>query len=201
MKAPEGAARHRLFRAMVLMGGSLAVGCGGIAAHDEQPSSGSAGSGGGAGAGGTGSTGLSGGGTGSSAALTDAAVVPLAEAGVLPCVPAQWQCPFWSPCGPSQQGWQLPTGCTCDLNRPRLAADCGTGEILACRVATAGSSGEPLATVVPFECACVPQRSYCNAACEDLFGPNGAATAQCDEVTDGTGSPYILCGCAVVYLK
>jgi len=196
--------RHRLFKAMVLMGGSLAVGCGG--ATTQEQSGGSNGSGGERGSGGTsGPTGSGGSGpgiggaAGSSGNVTEAGVVPAADANVTPCIPAQWNCPiFLLTC--SADGWQLPTNCACDLNRPRSAAACPEGETFVCLAGTTGPSRDSPKTVVPFRCSCIPQQASCSAACERYLG-SSLTVSSCNDITDPSGSHEILCGCAVVFLN
>jgi hypothetical protein len=197
--------RHRLFKAMVLMGGSLAVGCGGATTQDQ--SGGSNGSGGERGSGGTGgptgsggsATGI-GGTAGSSGNVAEAGVVvPAADADVTPCIPAQWNCPISLPAC-SGDGWQLPTNCACDLNRPRSAAACPERETFVCLAGTTGPSREPTKTVVPFRCSCIPQQASCRAACERYLGAS-LTVSSCNDITDPSGSHEILCGCAVVFLN
>jgi hypothetical protein len=69
---------------------------------------------------------------------------------------------------------------------------------MACRFATAGADGEPLGTVVPFECACIPSQDDCFAMCSQLFGYGDALS--CDKNVDSSGT-QVLCGCAIVYLR
>jgi hypothetical protein len=203
--APDAQVRHRFFRAMVLMGGSLAVGCGGtaIAGSDSGGSGGGGGGSGGPGGSGAGGSGGSGGpgGTGGGIVL-DAGVGSVGgsfpvDGGPMPCVPAQWDCAGAQPTCVSNSGYELPQGCVCDGTRPSTEADCGADESFTCLKATT-VGGQPLSNVVPFECSCVATQQSCALTCAAAFDPMWGYSS-CDVRSSDWST--VLCGCAVVLLR
>jgi hypothetical protein len=76
-------------------------------------------------------------------------------------------------------------------------ADCADGETIVCRRATADSTGRPFTRDVPFDCACVPDQSDCEVACDLAFPDNGT----CFELTERSERKSVLCGCAVIVLR
>jgi len=207
-RLPDAPQRHRFFRAMVLMGGSLAVGCGGTAtagSADPGGGGGDGGSGGPGGSGGSGSGGAggSGGPGGSGGFVIDAGVGTggsvARDGGPMPCVPAQWDCSSASPsCSFDPMGYELPQGCACDGTRPRSEAECAANESFTCLKA-AYVAGEPLTNPVSFECSCVPSQESCDLMCREAFD-NGATYPTCELGVDEPPST-VLCGCAVVVLR
>jgi hypothetical protein len=196
--------QHRFFHSMVVMGGALALGCGGMSTADEPDRTASGGSGGGgSGGGGSGGTGGSGstggsvsgsGGTGIVIKPEDTAGRGPVEPGPFTCSPAHWTCSTYLGC--SGEGYQLPEDCACDTSRPEVPSDCPTGETIVCRRATATSDGRPLTQPVNFQCSCQEKQPTCDAACDLAFADRGS----CHEDTDPTGNS-VLCGCAVIVLR
>jgi hypothetical protein len=218
MKTHESDAqvRHRFFRAMVLMGSSLAAGCGGTATMNEGSGGSGGGGGGNGGSGGHGAGGAGGaagaGGGGSGGAggsgggfVMDAGIGAVGgsfpvDGGPMPCVPAQWDCASAQvDCAYDGVGWQLPQGCVCDAARPRSAADCSANETFTCREGTSAGS-TPLANDVLFECSCVPSPETCLEACMAAFQDPSRDYSNCESV-GGSGTRSVLCGCALVYLR
>lgn len=199
----------RLFRAMVLMGGSMALGCGGNATKSGGgPTAGSGGSG--DGSGGTGGTGPGAGGTGgtgillvTSTSTTGVAQVPV-EPGPFPCVPAQFDCSATPPqC--SYPGWQVPENCRCDDTRPKSASDCAPDQTFVCRQGMERYDGAQYTEVVPFECTCVPAGNYCQQECSTAFSPMDyqceRAPSSAEGGAAGAAAFDTLCGCAVIVLR
>ena len=215
-------AEHRLFHAIVLMGGSVALGCGGEvtdAAGGPDDSSAAGGKGdGSAGSGGSGSSGSSSGGraaSGGTIAIGGSQNPPPPQAGgapsagsggagsmpSLPCPPAQWRCnPDGLACDYSIQGYDFPTDCTCDPGLPVRAEDCGPGRLLACDLAVTGPDGTRLDAGIPFGCACVDASLACDVACQDLGG-GYRQERSCVEEREVNGMVQYLCGCALIVLR
>ena len=193
----------RLFRAMVLMGGSMALGCGGNTTRPAGDST-SGGSGGGSGgSGGPGTTGT--GGTGGSDILlvtSSTTGVASVDPGPFPCVPAQFDCGA-SPPQCTYPGWRVPNNCRCDETRPKSAADCASGQAFVCRTGQERWDGARYTETVPFECACVPTDDYCRDECSSAYSP---MDYQCERApaeggAAGAAAFDTLCGCAVIVLK
>lgn len=199
----------RLFRAMVLMGGSMALGCGGNATR----SGGGAGpstSGSGDGSGGSGGTGPGTGGTGGNGGTgiifvdsitTGVAPVPV-DPGPFPCVPAQFDCSATPPqC--TYPGWRVPDTCTCNDSRPKSAADCAPDQAFVCRQGMERYDGAPYTEVVPFECTCVPADNYCTAECSSAYSLSDYRCERTPAEGGAAGAAAFdtLCGCAVVVLR
>lgn len=192
-------AEHRLFHVLVLMGGGLALSCGGAvsvqgnhdgagaaAAPDQQGTASAVSSGG--------STGVAGASWATPGAATSIGGAGLASAGAdsngeasrsgvdagppsLPCSPEQWDCtPVLSHCGGQLLGADLPAGCSCAPQRPQSAADCSANESLLCVRAYQPATGSYLR----IQCACEPTSSTdspsrCAAYC-DMNWPNDPTT-------------------------
>jgi len=199
VSSPRNSA-DRFFHAMVLMGGSLALGCGGATTQDPAAAGGST-AGGTTGKGGTpnsggtpGSGGASGGGSGGSIIVVGnggAAVTP----GPFDCPPAQWDCsahPPWC----SGRTYALPDNCACDPARPLTSAACASGEDWVCRSALEDSHGNYFTQEVPFECSCAPHQTNCRPVCDQVFQDTG----QCRQTGSG-GATSVLCDCAVIVLR
>jgi len=198
----------RFFRAMVLMGSAVALGCGGTTSRSNQGSggSGATGTGGSGGSGGSGPGGSGPGGTGGAIFIdpTSATATTSVEPGPFPCVPARMECSSaGTQCALSYEGWRMPENCSCSDARPASAADCGPDQSFVCLWGVERWDGTPYTEPVPFECSCVERglncSSECYAAgwsgdlrCETVIGEGGAA---------GASSSETLCGCAVVVLK
>jgi hypothetical protein len=196
-------AKHtRFFHAMVLMGGSLALGCGGVTEQTEPDNTPS--TGGTAGHDGTGASGSSGGfvgsgggsgGSGGSLSTGGGISVGtggLVEPGPFACPPAQWECEAvqcWD------YGHMLPDSCPCNTAGPLSPADCQPGEWLVCLDGTENAQGQHFTHSVPFNCQCLPEETSCAPSCDKLGVPGSQCRAASDE------DPTILCGCAVVILR
>ncbi len=211
---------HPLFRALVLMGGSIALGCGGSVVVDGS----AAGSGGKVAIGGASPGGTSPGG----AAATAGTIVSTGgggnsaiDAGAQACPPAQWDCSSLGPtCDPNFGGSGQPAGCVCDLTRPKSVADCGSNEDLIC-LRGYGSEPNPNTwdTAVHYQCACVPgppvpSSETCGAACQktyltsDFISCSLPPDESCDAANNCTATAAnvlrqdgIICGCAPILLK
>ena len=218
MSAETNRNQNRFFHTMVVMGSALALGCGGMSSHAE-PERTRTGGGGGSGGGGSGGGGPSGGGSGSGGPSgggssggsppnggmsgTGSVIIVAGSAGQTPvdpgpfvCSPGQWNCTgVYTYC--EGDGFRLPESCACDSSRPMTPADCSDGETIVCRRATADSTGRPFTRDVPFDCACVPDQSDCEVACDLAFPDNGT----CFELTDRGERKSVLCGCAVIVLR
>ena len=194
--------QSRMFRAIVLMGSSLALSCGGKSGQDGDPSSGAGVGGtssggaphGGSFAGGAGgaTSGASSSGTlgiaGSSAGGASAAA---GSGGAPNCPPAQWSCAT-SDCT-YNAGWQM-ADCKCDSSKPKLSSDCKSGQAFVCL-----SMGSPASDQASgFDCRCVLSAASCSQECGAAYPDmRGGFNLSCDDRMAGT----ILCGCAVVVLK
>jgi hypothetical protein len=207
----EPKTHHRFFRAMVLMGSSLAVGCGGQTITGESTSSSAGGSPGAAGSPGNGNVAGKGGAGGSSPSSGSSGSLqlgtggsggqPTVDPGPFVCPPAQWDCsPALTQCDyGTMNGWRLPTACNCDSARPSSASDCAPDQVFVCLEGTASADGQPLTRVVPFECSCAPKPTYCGLACDQAF-KNTGGDFSCEQPTD-PGARDILCGCALPLLR
>jgi hypothetical protein len=215
-----------LFRVLVLMGGSLALSCGGSVQIDG---SGGAAPGGAAQASGGTSGAAQTGGT-SGAAQADGGTSGAAQAGgggTLDCPPAQWDCSAVERvCAYEVSGSDWPAGCVCDLKRPKTVADCGVNENLVCL----GGWVYPADPTIwdgqrHVQCTCEPKpeapstmESGCAEACFAAYPAMypGTYRASCHVHNwncDSTGSNCtataaevlrqdgIVCGCAPVILK
>lgn len=205
----------KLFRSIVVVGGSLALGCGGKTdVPDDEEETGSDGSGGAWSAGGSASGGATSGGAASGGAASGGATSGGATSGGAAsgggdgdCPPEQWDCSdvnLYSFYGDGSAElyctYLLPEGCTCDPTRPTEPEDCPSGTARTCLAAGSTSEGE-LTELQPFACSCVsfdPDAQYCTEACSVLGYPRVGSTALCDE-----DQPYIniLCGCELPILR
>jgi hypothetical protein len=194
---------HRLFHAMVLMGGSLALGCGGISDESPQGTTGSGGSGG-SGAGGTGgpgTTGTTGGGGSTTGSVTIGVTgiqvgttrpMPI-EPGPFECTPAKWECDvevMYCDGG----GFNLPEGCECNEARPSSPADCQEGEKFVCLEAWANAEGIQFTEEVPFSCQCLTEMDHCSDYCDEVAFPGSNCSQNAEQDS-------VLCGCAVIVLR
>jgi len=175
----EMATEHPLFRALVLMGGGLALSCGGIAERNgvQGGSAGVLGSGGpttstaGSGGASASAAGASDGGTASTVVGfagasevggTGAAGNPNDDPGQPACPFAQWDCSYLPPtCSASFSGLEPPAGCFCNKLRPLSGKDCQASETFVClgawnadaiRGKNATWDGQE-----HYQCACAPQ--------------------------------------------
>jgi len=192
---------HPLFRALVLMGGSLAIGCGGVAER-EAPESIDVGRAGSA-SGGAASNGAAGsvGGTpftiGSAGALTQLAAGATsldAAAFYNPTCPyPQWDCgvvqPGYDACYLNLTSKDDPraAGCSCDSSRPTSADACKSDESFVCRQAFPPyTEAQPTPSTwdgtLHVQCACVatptptPTWDNCTATCSKAYPVSGAWT-------------------------
>lgn len=216
---------HPLFRTLVLMGGSLALGCGGSAVVD--PGTGGSNSA----QGGTAQGGAAQGGLMEVAGSLSIAGATSAgggagafDAGPGDCPPAQWDCSaLGSSCEPNLGAGGRPAGCVCDLTRPQSVADCSSNQGLVCLRAYA-SEPDPNTwdANVHVQCSCVagpylPDSNTCSSTCLDTFGSSVSAYASCSlpsgMTCDHSGNNCtatsadvlrqdgIVCGCAPIILK
>jgi len=195
----------RFFRAMVLMGSAVALGCGGSTSRNiDGP-----GGGGPTGTGGTGGAGGAGGsGSGGLPPVTDGAIVidpPMmpVDPGPFPCVPAQMECSSVGFGCSGFDGWHIPEDCSCSEARPASAADCGPDQSFVCLRGAARWDGTPYTEVVPFECSCVERGLRCSDEC---YAAGWRGDTDCESVTGeggavGASLNETLCGCAIVVLK
>jgi hypothetical protein len=203
----EPFAAQRFFHAMVIMGGSLALGCGGAASGD--PGGESSGGAPVVGSGGSGGVPVTTGGSapmatggipamtsgGSSGGQFHIASGGTVDPGPFPCPPAQFDC-----LRPGTQcqgsGYALPNDCVCNPQRPASAGDCGADQSFVCRKATHNVDFVEFTAPVPFECSCVPRQTSCMAACDTAYGVPGVSCR-----ADAEDPRSILCGCAVIVLR
>ena len=192
----------------------MSLGCGGVerdtARSGDPPSGGGATSSGtDAGATGSGGSSISSGGSpfvgghpgAGGAQNAGGANTYLKDSGVL-CVPAQWDCSGVSlNCAGvgafNVSGYEMPTGCRCDVTRPGAGSDCPSGWTFACRNAISGANGELFQVRTPFDCTCIAPTTECPASC-DRFSTE---IRQCDVIPRTNGGVDVLCGCAVVTLR
>ena len=226
---PDRESEHPLFRVLVLMGGSLALSCGGSAVIDGN----AGGSGGTRTVGGAGQGGVAQGGSGAqggagaiagTVAIGGGASSGEVDAGPLDCPPAQWDCSGrGATCQTDPWNAGPPAGCVCDLKRPKSVADCAANEDLFC---LRSFSGEPdpatWDTSTHIQCACVPGPAVpdyetCGMACTKIYtelaGQGNATcslppTMTCDPSGNCTATAAnvlrqdgIVCGCAPIVLK
>ncbi|HET9931665.1 MAG TPA: hypothetical protein VFQ35_13285 [Polyangiaceae bacterium] len=212
----DSGARHPLFRAMVLMGGSLALHCGGNARHDEagsggNPAGGAAGTGGQRTSGGTslggatvsgGTSGATGSGGAGNANGSGGSLPKGGEAGGPPnpvtpgpfdCPPAQWDCSAIPPACTGEY-FLLPEGCACDTTRPKTPEECGDADWV-CRHAEFDSQRRLFTTPVDFECFCAPHQPTCREACSMAYG----YPSRCANELPATNA--VLCDCAIIVLR
>lgn len=182
-KNSEPLSDHPLFRALVLMGGGLALGCGGVARTDPSPnpiaSSGGGGSNdlGGSTAGGSGSNSVGGstaGPGGSSAIIVPDPVPPITTGGnanagggaaLLPdCPTEQYSCAGFAQayCAEWTEHFDLSAelqkgSCVCDSSRPTSVKDCKSGENLVCfQGYVAGIDPGNWDRQLHVQCSCIP---------------------------------------------
>jgi hypothetical protein len=213
----EFPARHRLFHAMVLMGGSLALRCGGETAGSPPgnttggnatggSATGGSATGGKASTGGTisGSGGFGAGGkAGSGGSATGGLIITpdptggkvSVDPGSFDCPPPQWDCAA-SPPYCYGNGYRLPEGCKCDRSRPLAPSACAAGQVLVCREGRYTASGAPIETPFGFECSCTAAQLDCGLACDAVFPNSGTCYER-----DLSGLKEILCNCAQIVLR
>jgi len=218
-----------LFRALVLMGGGLALSCGGVARGEPDPtplsSAGSSGASGGTVAPGSGGATVI---TPPGPVITIGGGTSTVDAGVpvpLACPPEQYDCDLSTLnfCVLDLNSALAAGACVCNPSRPKSVKDCKPNENLVCMIASL--DGAPLTTwdgSVNAQCSCIPSpipATYndCYSTCEKAFpevNPNwarcvlpnpctydasGACTATPADVLYQDG---ILCGgCANIGLK
>lgn len=165
----DSLSEHPLFRALILMGGSLALGCGGVAQSEgHAPENGgssaapatstaSAGSGNASNgsAGGPIQLGQAGGTSSGGSGSTSNAGIPTGDG----CAYAQWDCSQLVPnCVRDLTLGMAGLGCSCNPARPLSANDCGPNESLFCQ--RAFGPFEPPADAwdysVHIQCSCAP---------------------------------------------
>ncbi|HEY3501071.1 MAG TPA: hypothetical protein VGK73_40535 [Polyangiaceae bacterium] len=200
---PEGnESQQSFFHTMVVMGGALALGCGGLSTADGPPTIDNSAGTGGSGGTGTGSGGAAGSGGMTGTAGTGAIVIPDAgvpdpvEPGPFACSPAQWNC---SSVGVSchGDGYLLPESCPCEAARPKTPTDCAPGQAFLCREATVNHESRRFTEPVAFECTCAAQLPTCEATCDQIYE---SSRSNCHDLDDTSGHS-VLCGCAVIVLR
>lgn len=204
----EFPARQRLFHAMVLMGGSLALRCGGETASGSTPGStagntsggsvttaGTASASGSTSTGGASSAGGSAAGGGTSITPPSTGGTVSIDPGSFDCPPPQWDCAA-APAQCYGSGYRMPEGCKCDPSRPPDPSACAAGQALVCREARYTSGGQQIDPPFGFECSCVAEQLDCGLACDAVF-PNAGS---CYE-REISGLKEILCNCAVILLR
>lgn len=205
----------KLFRVIVLMGGSLGLSCGGktdVVDHDGDTSTTGDATGGAASAsGGSPSGGSAAGGNSTGGALEGAGGAQQGSGGAPPsaCAAAQWDCSEPEVKWTSGEGaadvsclYIMPEGCVCDPSRPATPSDCPTGTVRACLAVGYDEAGNPLEDVAPINCECVPfdpvLDTHCNVACAARkFDPRPGAY-DCSFVQLNTD---VLCGCELAILR
>jgi hypothetical protein len=190
------AEEHPFFRAMVLMGSSLAVGCGG-AVRDTGDGSKSAGGAADTGSGGhTASAGHTASGGYAAAGGGESGGSPAVMGPA--CPSQQWACSALDRC---EDGLSFSAAsakaCTCDESLPITVTDCARGQVLACKAFTRDENGKDFVPPVPFDCRCVEQLGDCQSTCVSTFGIMAGGQTTC---TDGFSDQY-LCGCAYITLR
>ncbi len=203
----------RLFRTLVLMGSSLALGCGGAAEQTADGAGGTAGTvntggstavGGATSTGGTTSSGgapptggvTSVGGTWSGGATS---VGGTAGSPATYVRPPEFDCPYEQVnvvCSGTFDEYSLPSWASCNYEAPVSAADCAAGERFVCHEATSTDDGGRFRTTIIAGC-------YCTLAefdCETLCGSEPTST--CRETASpnapaGTLDSMLCSGCFV----
>jgi hypothetical protein len=179
---------HPLFRALVLMGGGLALGCGGIAQSDHQGTSSGAGApdhavGGGGSGSASSPTIIIGEPASSGATSTGGAPSTDVDAGVPPvpdCPYAQWDCTTKQPvCYLSLASASDPVQakCFCNASRPRTSNDCGNSQSIVCLQAYVASATPGWDGSVHVQCSCVnspPSYDNCGTICAQTFAEDSA---------------------------
>ena len=222
----DSLSEHPLFRALVLMGGGLALSCGGVARTETgaTDSGGAASTGGGTSDGGSSagnSSGLAGAiGLGGSLQVGDAGPPFEPE-----CPYAQWDCSAAKPqCVRDVSPGLAAAGCVCDRTRPQSSEDCGANEALICQqgyLEDRTSQPETWDHTLHVQCSCISTAipstwevasAECNKAFraatyfeitsflpdEKMCDAQGHCTATSSDILRQDG---IMCGCAAVALK
>jgi hypothetical protein len=208
--------KHRFFRAMVVMGGSLAAGCGGVSRSESTgpATPGELGDDGGVDLeGSTSSPELDAGhdasGPNDRTSIDATLVVPplleveagplsTFEAGALGCPEAQWACPMRrDACPGAPYQLVLPLDCACDRARPLSASDCQAGETFVCQAAALDPALQRFDPPRAFNCLCVPT-SNCTDMCTKAY-PMGGSGTTCERQAPQLREAE--CGCAFVYLQ
>ncbi|HEY4158137.1 MAG TPA: hypothetical protein VGM29_08565 [Polyangiaceae bacterium] len=210
---------HPLFRALVLMGGGLALSCGGSVSADN-----------GAGTNPVLVSGMGGrgGSSGDSAITAGSGGTAGIDTVSLPCPSAQWDCssasssnvPSW--CNIYADPAMLPAGCVCDPKRPTSASDCQANESLLCMQGMVPSIVQTTWDgTAHVQCSCVPTPppgvDAATAACSSVFPsadpffitaylPPGTTCDSSGTVCTATSADIlrqdgIMCGCANLGLK
>lgn len=220
MSNSDSLSEHPLFRALVLMGGGLALSCGGVARSETGATdSGGAASTGGSSAGSAsnvaGAIGL-----GGSVSTVDAGAPPDAD-----CPYAQWDCSSAKPlCVREVSAGLEASGCVCDRTRPKNVLDCRANEVLICQQGyflDRTSEPETWDGMLHLQCSCIATAipstyGTADAACNKAFRAatyfEMASFLPSENTCDGQGhctatssdvlrQDGIMCGCASVALK
>jgi hypothetical protein len=202
---------HRFFHAMVLMGSSIALGCGGETSQNPADTGAGGANASTAGASGASSTSSGGAGASDSTALGAAGSTGGAQLTVpgntgggggtstggsalaaFPCETQKLECPRVSCTGP---GFVIANDCKCNPDRPSSALDCAPNEALVCRDGRATEDGQGLPSSAPFECECRVPESDCRLTCAKAYGVTDSTCGS------GPNAADLLCGCALVLLR
>ncbi len=218
-KNSEPLSDHPLFRALVLMGGGLALSCGGLARTDHDASAG------GASAEPGGASGSSGAGAESGGATTIVITQPEpVDAGPPPldCPTEQYDCGVLeqSYCGFNVNNALALGACVCNPARPISVKDCKPNENIVCYQGyLPGPQIQTWDGSVHVQCSCIPSHvpaTYedCQPACAQAFpgvtGTSCMLPPQCTydasnnctaTATDVLYQDGIMCGCANIGLK
>ena len=203
MKNSEPLSDHPLFRALVLMGGGLALSCGGVARTErDAPESGGA-SGTATQTGGAGpvvvvgpATSTTDGGGGSTSVGPGMPVPPTSEpyTGTLACPSEQWDCSsdMSNACALDLASLQAAGACVCDPTRPTSAKDCKDNENFVCIQGYVGTYAGSMPAPVPktwdysvhVQCACIasqtpPTYDSCDTACRHAYPNQDTASFRC----------------------
>lgn len=205
----------RLFRTIVVLGSSWALGCGGktsvLGGDGDMDARGSGGVSSGSGGVSSGSGGAWRGSGGSPSASGGQAIGSGGSVGsggdAADCAPEQWDCSgtqLESNYGgqPIDCTYILPDDCSCDVSRPLAPDDCPAGTVRTCLAAGADPQGDALDEMVAFACECLPfdpGAQHCSAACEAHGDTSPFVPSACFEEAE----PYIniLCGCELPILR
>jgi hypothetical protein len=217
----EASTEHPFFRVLVLMGGGLALSCGGTYSREGDAPTGDAGSASSAGSAGSSAAASGGGaisGTAGAAGTGGVAVNPLS------CPSEQWDCSKVLGICYSGTSQVPPSGCVCDTSRPTSAAACAATDNFVCMQVYLGQYNNGTwdgSTHV--QCMCVPSSVTdsdvaCSQLCASMRSSVNMAgsldecrrpsTQTCDASGNCTATAAdvlrqdgIMCGCADISLK
>jgi hypothetical protein len=190
----DSGSRDRFFHSMVVMGSTIALGCGGISVDDSSPRPDEDAVRASAGTGGSGGSAMSTAGSGGTSTAGSGFAGISGSAGTSPahCPDAQYTCTGFT-C--DNDSWSEGGRCYCDPSRPLSAADCNPGTSFVCRsTLTDRRTGAALPQPAGLDCQCITVAETCSDACEAAY-PEYADGYLCYE------RAQVLCGCSFVFLK